>query len=206
MLILPLKHCVQKSARITIEAFLVFAKTEAWTLLGYEGWPGDPKGLERYTEAPTYGVLVPYDIQATGWRLGEEIMLAGYRLELAGEPVTMLLPGREVNLTLFWEVIRQPQADYTAFAHLQKVGGGIVAQFDTQLLYGGEFPTSLWRTGEMYMSIHPLFISPDTQIGAHQILVGMYTWPDLERLSITDGIRSPADKRVPLLNIEVGLE
>jgi hypothetical protein len=34
------------------EALALFADTDAWILAGYEGWPGTPRGLERYRRAP----------------------------------------------------------------------------------------------------------------------------------------------------------
>lgn len=30
----------------------LFAKTDAWILLGYTSWPGMPRGLDKYTQAP----------------------------------------------------------------------------------------------------------------------------------------------------------
>jgi hypothetical protein len=37
---------------IVHDILLLFLRTDAWTLLGYEAWPGTPRGLERYTQAP----------------------------------------------------------------------------------------------------------------------------------------------------------
>lgn len=37
------------------EALAVFAATDAWLLLGYDAWPGIPRGFERYRRAPTRG-------------------------------------------------------------------------------------------------------------------------------------------------------
>jgi hypothetical protein len=34
------------------EALALFAETDAWVLTGYEGWPGTPRGLDRYRRAP----------------------------------------------------------------------------------------------------------------------------------------------------------
>jgi hypothetical protein len=34
------------------EALALFADTDAWVLTGYDGWPGTPRGLERYRRAP----------------------------------------------------------------------------------------------------------------------------------------------------------
>lgn len=35
------------------EALALFADTDAWVLLGYDGWPGRPRGLDRYRRAPS---------------------------------------------------------------------------------------------------------------------------------------------------------
>jgi hypothetical protein len=37
---------------IVRDILLLFFRTDAWTLLGYEAWPGMPRGLDRYTQAP----------------------------------------------------------------------------------------------------------------------------------------------------------
>jgi hypothetical protein len=31
----------------------LFSRTDAWILLGYESWPGTPRGLDSYTKAPS---------------------------------------------------------------------------------------------------------------------------------------------------------
>ncbi len=38
---------------IVREVFLLFANTDALLLLGYEAWPGTPRGLDNYTQPPT---------------------------------------------------------------------------------------------------------------------------------------------------------
>jgi hypothetical protein len=40
---------------IVPDVLLLFLGTDAWTALGYEAWPGTPRGLERYTQAPGRG-------------------------------------------------------------------------------------------------------------------------------------------------------
>jgi hypothetical protein len=37
------------------EVLALFAATDAWVLLGYETWPGTPRGFERYRRAPPRG-------------------------------------------------------------------------------------------------------------------------------------------------------
>jgi len=34
------------------ETLALFARTDAWALIGYDGWPGIPRGLDRYLHAP----------------------------------------------------------------------------------------------------------------------------------------------------------
>jgi hypothetical protein len=38
---------------IVRDILLLFSKTDAWTVLGYEAWPGTPRGLDRYTHPPS---------------------------------------------------------------------------------------------------------------------------------------------------------
>jgi hypothetical protein len=38
---------------IVHDILVLFLRTDAWTALGYEAWPGTPRGLERYRQAPS---------------------------------------------------------------------------------------------------------------------------------------------------------
>ncbi len=38
---------------IVRDILLLFSRTDAWTALGYEAWPGTPRGLDQYTQAPS---------------------------------------------------------------------------------------------------------------------------------------------------------
>jgi hypothetical protein len=40
---------------IVREVLALFSQTDGWVLLGYELWPGTPRGLELYTKAPSRG-------------------------------------------------------------------------------------------------------------------------------------------------------
>lgn len=37
---------------IVREILALFVRTDGWVLLGYESWPGIPRGLDQYTKAP----------------------------------------------------------------------------------------------------------------------------------------------------------
>ncbi|MBI5709153.1 MAG: hypothetical protein HZC42_02465 [Candidatus Eisenbacteria bacterium] len=43
-------------ARLVVrDIFHLFARTDAWVLTGYDAWPGHPRGLEAYRQAPGQG-------------------------------------------------------------------------------------------------------------------------------------------------------
>jgi hypothetical protein len=44
---------------IVRDILLLFSRTDAWTALGYEAWPGTPRGLDQYTQAPSQTRHVP---------------------------------------------------------------------------------------------------------------------------------------------------
>lgn len=44
---------------IVQSVLLLFYRTDAWAALGYEAWPGTPRGLERYTLAPSRATEAP---------------------------------------------------------------------------------------------------------------------------------------------------
>ena len=41
------------------DILLLFSRTDVWTSLGYEAWPGTPRGLDRYSQAPSQTRHVP---------------------------------------------------------------------------------------------------------------------------------------------------
>ena len=96
--------------------------------------------------------------------------------------------GDVVPVSLFWEVLEEPVADYTVFVHVLDDGGELVTQFDRPP-GGGTAPTSTWQVGQVLRDTYPLPIPYDVPAGTYTVRIGMYTWPSLERLSISlDGV------------------
>jgi hypothetical protein len=46
------RDCLRFERHLIAPIVELFAKTDAWTLLGYAYWPGQPRGLQRYTQGP----------------------------------------------------------------------------------------------------------------------------------------------------------
>jgi hypothetical protein len=85
-------------------------------------------------------------------------------------------------LTLFWQALRQPDADYTAFVHIRDAAGNVIAQKD-QPPAGGSYPTGLWDAGEIIRDEIeiPLDGVPAGQV---EVVVGLYDFATGQRLPV----------------------
>jgi hypothetical protein len=81
----------------------------------------------------------------------------------------------EVALTLQWQVVEPPAADYTTTVQLFDAEGNKLAQDDRRP--GGDYyPTSLWQPGATLLDRHTLTLPADA--APARLLVGMYSGPD----------------------------
>jgi hypothetical protein len=100
-----------------------------------------------------------------------------------GEPVDNRLPIR-----LTWQAQAEPiPADYTVFLHLYPTGETDTAplvQRDSMPCEGG-YPTGRWRAGEVVVDEHWLPLPPGLSKDV-VLALGLYDWPGLERLPLTE--------------------
>jgi hypothetical protein len=126
-----------------------------------------------------------------------EIRLAGYDLE-AVEARTG--PAR---LTLWWQALQAPRADYTVFVHLfDPDTDAIVAQSDA-MPRGGAYPTSWWAAGEVVSETVTLSLEGIPE-GTYRLAVGLYD-QTVTRLAAVgpDGQRFPADRAILPESLEI---
>jgi hypothetical protein len=109
--------------------------------------------------------------------LGDRVSLLGYHL--SGEPAA----GEALYLTLYWQALHPPAGDYTVFAHLLGADGQLAAQYDAPPL-DGLYPTSRWIKGDRIEQRIELRVPPDVAPGTYELVVGMYTYPDIVRLTV----------------------
>ncbi len=100
---------------------------------------------------------------------GDAIHLVGYGFPDA----TPLAEQRWLTVTLLWEALSTPQADYTAFVHLLDGDGQQVAGAD-EAPDEGRFPTHRWRAGDRILSEFRLPLPLGRSPGVYQIRVGLY--------------------------------
>jgi hypothetical protein len=97
---------------------------------------------------------------------GDEIGLRGYDVDASG-------------ITLHWQALRKPAADYTVFVQALDSAGAVLAQADGQPRHGA-YPTSVWEPGERVPDVHAL--AWPTQ--AARVAVGLYVLESGARLPL----------------------
>ena len=114
-------------------------------------------------------------------QVGEAIGLRGYDQSGAG-----IVPGGNIRLTLYWEVLGPLEEDYTVFVQLLDADGKVVAQKDNYP-QNGTYPTSIWTEQDPIVADeYELELPAEIGRSPHRIIVGMYRLADGSRLSIRD--------------------
>ena len=137
---------------------------------------------------------------AVSVRLGDSIGLSGFSLL-----PTQLRPGDLLTLTLYWQALSRPEADYTVFAHLYSLEGestAPAAQSDGSPC-NGSFPTSLWRPGEVVLDKRTIALPKDFSGDTVVLSVGMYSPSTLERLPVSGSGLEAEDNRLRLVEQRV---
>jgi len=94
--------------------------------------------------------------------------------------------GELLTVSLIWQALRVPAADYTVFVHLRNAAGETVVQADGQPQTGA-YPTAFWDAGETIADDHALLLPADLPGGDYTLAVGLYRLDTGERLPITQG-------------------
>jgi hypothetical protein len=129
-------------------------------------------------------------------RLGEHIALVGLDV-----PPTVRA-GRDASVTLYWQTDSRLQENYVVFVQVLSAEGVLVAQKDNEP-GEGQHPTSIWEPGQVVADSYQIPIAGDLAGFKYQIIVGMYTWPALERLAVSVGGQVVGDRyRLATLEIE----
>jgi 4-amino-4-deoxy-L-arabinose transferase-like glycosyltransferase len=124
------------------------------------------------------------------WRFGDQIALLGYRVK----PDTVY-PGDDVIVTLYWQALRAPAADYTLFIHLLGSDGELAGGRDTYPALD-RLPTTLWQVGGVLADVVPVPVRAEAAAIAPTALyveVGLYDYPTKERLPIVDRAGRPVE-------------
>jgi hypothetical protein len=141
---------------------------------------------------------LPAGLTAAEARFGAQIALRAYKFEQDAAALT---------LTLYWQALARPAADYHHFVHLvERASGALVAQHDS-MPRGGAYPTGQWAVGEIVADSITIDLAA-VPAGEYELVVGLYenlgdAFPRLPaadeqgRRLPGDGLRLPGPIHVP---------
>jgi hypothetical protein len=162
-------------------------------VLGPDGQPASDMAIVGALKVPRVGAISTEGMIPVEATFGDAIGLIGYRIaDEAGEPIDTLSAGQTATVTLYWQALRESQADYTAFLHVLDPAGSIAAQSDVKP-DGGAYPTLIWDAGEIVTTVHPVTIATGAE-GPFALYTGWYSFPTLERLTVTQNGQEIADR------------
>ena len=128
---------------------------------------------------------------------GDQVRLRGWGLEQAA-----MRPGDVLQVTLAWEPAVELNDRYVAFIHLVSSNGSLVAQHDGALV-GERILPSAWPPGTVFSYPVTLELPSDLPIGDYQLVVGVYLWPELERLPVLSNVSGAEDNVIELEKVRV---
>lgn len=111
--------------------------------------------------------------------LGEQISLQTAQLSAA------LRPNAPFAVTLSWQALIQPAADYQIFIHLLNAAGEVATQTDGAPANGVR-PTGAWQAGETVIDPHALWVA-ELAPGTYTVIAGLYQPATGQRLVAANG-------------------
>jgi hypothetical protein len=122
----------------------------------------------------------PHSLQAN---FDNQIKLLGYNIPQIpnSQPLT---PDPQLAITLYWQALTTPD-NLTRFVQLIGLDGQIYAQNDSAP-GRGNYPTHLWRPGEIVIETVTLPLQPDWPGGDYSLHIGLYQPSTGMRLSLVD--------------------
>ncbi|MBI4319019.1 MAG: glycosyltransferase family 39 protein [Chloroflexi bacterium] len=128
-------------------------------------------------------------------RLGDEVELLGY--DVTGD----VKGGAVAYVTLYWRSLRATDGDYTTFVHLVGRDGRTWAQVD-QRPGAGDYPTLIWRKGEIVLDRYGIPLGVDLVPGTYTLRVGMYS-ASTGRLPILAGASASQSNQASIGDVSV---
>jgi hypothetical protein len=170
------------------------------------GVAGEDVGCSRYIQGERCLSVLFQDVrfidgvlasQLLNVDLGDQVRLLDYDLVLFPSGGESEVRGH-LAITLYWQALHSPKDDYTIFVHVLDSAGSLVAQHDG-LPLDGLYPTSEWIVGDVFTQQIELDVPP----GEYDLVVGMYTYPDIVRLPVAGDRPYAQDGLVWLQRVEI---
>ncbi|MCB0225894.1 MAG: glycosyltransferase family 39 protein, partial [Anaerolineae bacterium] len=100
---------------------------------------------------------IPEGIQPVNFTYDNAVELIGYQLH-----TPTVRPAETVDLTLYWQILKPTDLDYSIFVHLLGRERQVVGQIDTYP-GGGQWPTTLLKPGDIVADTYHIPVTPDAE-------------------------------------------
>jgi hypothetical protein len=98
--------------------------------------------------------------------------------------------GSTLVITPSWDIQLSRAGGVRSFVHVLNAEGNLIAQFDT-VIDDDMFVS--WQSGQQFGTPMPISLPSDLPTGEYQVLLGLYTPEDGQRLPLTIGQATPED-------------
>lgn len=115
---------------------------------------------------------------------------------------TTVEAGETVDLTLYWQMQYETDANYIVFAHVVNEQGELVAQRDS-IPNDGLRSTFEWQVGYFDWDEWPVQLPDDLPTGNYQLRVGMYDADTLIRLQTVESFGEPIGDAIEIATLIV---
>jgi 4-amino-4-deoxy-L-arabinose transferase-like glycosyltransferase len=136
---------------------------------------------------------------------GKLNVLFGDMIALKGHNVTLSADKRQISVRLYWQALRQPDFNYSAFVHLLDETGRILAQQDHAPGESVGYPPAVWWPEDIVEDEHILTVPDATVPGQYDLRVGLYDWQTGERLAVQQDSQSRNEEFVLLRQVNISL-
>jgi hypothetical protein len=131
--------------------------------------------VPAYTKSPILTQAdLPTDLQPVHYTYDGAMQLIGYRL-----PEDVVRPAQTLPITLYWQVLKPVDLNYSIFIHLVGRERQVIGQLDTYP-GGGRWPTTLLAPGDILADDYEIPIAPETELSHAptrvRVLAGIYDY------------------------------
>ena len=115
--------------------------------------------------------------------IGEGIQLLGC------DTPQLAASGDSLSVNCYWQALHDlPPNRYIGFVHLIDPATSTLIAQDDHILGQESYPLNAWQPGEVIRESFTVAIPNSVTAGEYRLVVGIYTWPDLTRLSVPGSV------------------
>ncbi len=141
----------------------------------------------------------PEDMIPLSVTFNRQVELIGYQLDRGGpDDRARYSWGDEMELTLYYRVIRRIPGNQRVFLHIDYPGNRIHGDHDP---VGGVYPTNHWQPGDIVKNTHTVEIDRFNAPGTYIVWTGLYRGND--RMEVGEDDEQDGQNRVEITRIEV---